>query len=162
MNEQQAGVFQALIRRNRVAALGTLHGGAPFVSMVPFAVTADGGAFAIHVSRLSTHTHDMLRDPRVSLLVMDREAEEQSAQAVPRVTIQGEAVQAFNGSEEAEACRDAYIGRFPEAAPLLEFGDFSFFAITPKSARLVAGFAQATSLQAEQVAEALRSLRASG
>ncbi len=160
MNEQQASVLQALIRTNRVAALGTLRGGAPFVSMVPFAVTADGAAFAIHVSRLSTHTHDMLRDPRVSLLVMDREAEGMPAQAVPRVTITGEAAQAMNGTEECEACRAAYIARFPDAAPLLEFGDFSFFAITPKSARLVAGFAQATSLQAEALVDALRSHRA--
>lgn len=158
MNEQQRGVFRELLVRTRVAALGTLHGGAPFVSMVPFAITASGEALTVHVSRLATHTHDMLRDGRVSVMVMGRERDDTPAQAVPRVTLQGEAVQTLNGTEEWEACRAAYLGRFPEAAPLLEFGDFSFFAIHPKGARLVAGFAQAVSIRHEELMPELQSL----
>jgi len=34
-----------LVRSRTVAALGTLHAGAPFVSMVPFAVLPEGDAF---------------------------------------------------------------------------------------------------------------------
>jgi putative heme iron utilization protein len=148
--------LRALIDDQPAAALGTLHGGAPFVSMAPFAVTHDGACFAIHVSRLATHTQDMLQDARVSLMVMQRKSDGVLAQALPRVTIQGEATQALNGTEEWKACRTAYLQRFPEAAPLLDFGDFSFFAIRPNSARFVAGFARAMTIPAEALVEALR------
>jgi putative heme iron utilization protein len=147
-----------LVRGRAVAALGTLHAGAPFVSMVPFAVLPEGDAFVIHVSRLAAHTRDMIDDPRVSLLVTQAEAEGVAAQALARVSIQGEARAMEPGSEEARACREAYLARFPEAAPLTGFADFSFFAIRPSSARFVAGFAQASSVTAETLAKALRGI----
>ena len=149
--------LSGLVHGRTVAALGTLHAGAPFVSMVPFAVLPEGDAFVIHVSRLAAHTRDMIDDPRVSLLVMQPESEGVAPQALARVSIQGEAREMERGSEEARACREAYLARFPEAAPLTEFADFSFFAIRPAGARFVAGFAQATSVTAETLAKALRS-----
>jgi hypothetical protein len=154
--DRALAALAGLLRGRTVAALGTLRAGAPYVSMVPFAVLAGGDAFVIHVSRLATHTKDMLDDPRVSLLVMQAEGEGVPAQALARVTILGEAREMEKGSEEARASREAYITRFPEAQPLTEFADFSFFAIRPSGARLVAGFAQAMSVTAETLAKALR------
>jgi len=145
-----------LVHSRTVAALGTLHAGAPFVSMVPFAVLPEGDAFVIHVSRLAAHTRDMIDDPRVSLLIVQPESEGVAPQALARVSIEGEAREMEQGSEKARACREAYLARFPEAAPLTEFADFSFFAIRPSRARFVAGFAQATSVSAETLAKALR------
>jgi hypothetical protein len=60
------------------------------------------------------------------------------------------------GSGEEQACREAYRARFAEAAPLLEFGDLSFFAIPPSKARLFAGFPQAMTVTAATLAEPLR------
>jgi putative heme iron utilization protein len=159
MSEERNRALAALaglVSSRTVAALGTLRAGAPYVSMVPFAVLPGGDAFVIHVSRLATHTKDMLGDPRVSLLVMQTEGEGVPAQALARVTILGEAREMQKGSEEARACREAYLARFPEAEPLTEFADFSFFTIRPSEARLVAGFAQAMSVTAETLAKALR------
>ena len=155
MSPEHAAQLAALIRRRKAAALGTLHAGAPFVSMVPFAVVPGGTAFVIHVSRLAAHTKDMLGDPRVSLLVMQAEGEGVDAQALARVSIQGEARELAKGSGEEREARGAYLARFPEAAPLTEFGDFSFFAIRPAQARFVAGFAQAMSLGADTLAGVL-------
>lgn len=143
------------MRSRATGALGTLHEGAPFVSMVPYAVLPDGAAFVIHVSRLAAHTKDMLADARVSLLVTQPEGEGAAAQALARVSIQGEAREAAKGSDEERDCRAAYLARFPEAAPLTEFGDFSFFALRPAQARFVAGFAQAMSLTGESLAKLL-------
>jgi putative heme iron utilization protein len=145
----------ALVRRRETAALGTLHAGAPFASMVPFAVLPDGSALVIHVSRLAGHTKDMLADARVSLLVTQPEGEGVAAQALARISVQGEARELAKGSDEESACRGAYLARFPEAAPLTEFGDFSFFAIRPLQARFVAGFAQAMSLTGETLGRIL-------
>lgn len=160
MSPEHARQLAALVRRRSSAALGTLHDGAPFVSMVPYALLPDGSAFVIHVSRLAAHTKDMLADPRVSLLVAQPEGEGVAAQALARVSVQGEAAEAAKGSGEEGACRDAYLARFPEAAPLTGFADFSFFAIRPAQARFVAGFAQAMSLTGEGLARVLAAPRA--
>ncbi len=90
MNEDLIGLREILTSR-KVAALGTLHGGAPFVSMVPFALLEDGSAFLIHVSELSAHTQDMLTDSRVSLLITEFESAETLPQALARVTVLGQA-----------------------------------------------------------------------
>jgi len=88
LSPEHAAQLADLVGRRRAAALGTLHAGAPCVSMVPYAVLADGSAFVIHVSRLAAHTKDMLADPRVSLLVMQPEGEGVAAQALARVAVQ--------------------------------------------------------------------------
>jgi putative heme iron utilization protein len=155
LSPEHAAQLAALVHHRKAAALGTLHAGAPFVSMVPYAVTRDGDALLVHVSRLAGHTKDMLADPRVSILVTQPEGEGVDAQALARVSIQGEARELAKGSADEREARGAYLARFPEAAPLTEFGDFSFFAIRPAQARFVAGFAQAMSLTGESLAKVL-------
>lgn len=155
MTPEHAARLASLVQGRTAAALGTLHAGAPFVSMVPYAVLPDGTAFVIHVSRLAAHTKDMLADPRVSLLVMQAEGEGVAAQALARVSVQGEAAEMAKGSEPERACRNCYLARFPEAEPLTDFGDFSFFAIRPVQARFVAGFGQAMSVTGETLARLL-------
>lgn len=162
MSPEHAAQLAALVHSRETGALGTIHGGAAFVSMVPYAVLPDGRAFAIHVSRLAGHTKDMLADARVCLMVTQPEGEGAAAQALARVSIVGEAREAAKGSAEERECREAYLARFPEAAPLTEFGDFSFFAIRPSQARFVAGFAQARSISGASLAQALRGPASSG
>ncbi len=98
----------------------------------------------------------MLADPRVSLLIAEPERAGVSPQALPRVTVLGTARRLSGDSPEQAVARDAYLARFPDAAPLFGLGDFSLFAITPTSVRWVAGFAQARSLTPAAVAQAVR------
>jgi len=70
MNPGYAQTLRELLRAQQVAALGTLHKGHPYVSMVPFAMLPGGTGFVIHVSQLAAHTKDMLLSPHVSLLVV--------------------------------------------------------------------------------------------
>ncbi len=134
-----------------VAALGTLHDGGPFVSMVP-AAPEPGRGFLIHVSRLASHTRDLEADPRASLMWMAPLDAEADPLALPRVTVPclAEPVP----EDEAEAAARAYLARFPQAEPLVGFGDFGFWRLRPESARLVAGFGRARNLDAAQVLEA--------
>ena len=155
MSPEHAAKLRALVHGRTAAALGTLHEGAPFVSMVPFALLSDGSAFVVHVSGLAGHTKDMRMDARVSLLVMQAEGEGTDTQALARVSVQGEAKECPRGSPEEAAARAAYLARFPEAEPLTSFGDFAFFAIRPVQARFVAGFAQAMSATGETLAKVL-------
>ena len=154
MNADQARALRDLVRDQEIAALGTLHGGEPFVSMVPYALSADAAGFFIHVSGLASHTKDMLASSRVSLLIVARDAD--SAQSRARVTIQGDARQLAHDSAEYAAARACYLTRFPHTAHIFELGDFSIFAVHPVSARVIGGFAQAFSVGGESLAGALR------
>ena len=154
MNEEQARALRDLVREQTIAALGTLHKGEPYVSMVPYALAASGAGLFIHVSRLAAHTGDMLVSPRVSLLIVARSGD--SPQSRARVTVQGDARPLGAGSAEYTAAKACYIARFPESAGIFELADFSMFRIAPATVRVVGGFAQAFSLGAESFARALR------
>ena len=127
MKDEQASILRELLASRKTAALGTLHSGAPYVSMVPFALLADGSGFVVHVSRLAAHTNDMLTDPHVSLLIAGAEQPNASPLAIPRVTVLGSARQISHNSPEYFACKEAYLTRFPDAAPMFNLGDFSLF-----------------------------------
>ena len=146
MNAMQAEALRQLLERQEVAALGTLHNGEPFVSMVPYALVPLGRGFVIHVSRLATHTKDMETHAGVSLLVMDERAPEVPPQALPRVTVQGQAQRCAPDSPLYAHAQQAYLARFPDSAQMFGFADFSLFVIEPRSLRVVGGFAQAWSV----------------
>ncbi|MBP7619219.1 MAG: pyridoxamine 5'-phosphate oxidase family protein [Geothrix sp.] len=138
-----------------IAALGTLHEGAPFVSMVPVVPAPGGSGFLIHVSRLAQHTRDLVADARMSLLFTAPLTEDQDPLALPRVTLQGVAEAIAADSGEYEQAAEAYLARFPQAEMTLGLGDFSFFRLRPATGRLVLGFGRALSLDAAQIQAAL-------
>jgi hypothetical protein len=153
MNSQRAQLLRDLLASQPIASLGTLQKGEPFVSMVPFARVAGSADLLIHVSRLAAHTGDMLASPRVSLMVMAADAG--TAQSRARVTLQADAQVLESASPEYTTAKAAYLARFPDAAQIFELGDFSMFRLRPVSARVVGGFAQAFSADAEGIAAAL-------
>jgi hypothetical protein len=86
--------------------------------------------------------------PGVSLLVMDERSPEVPPQAVPRVTVQGEARRCGPEDPLYAGAREAYLSRFPNSQEMFGFADFSLFVIAPQSLRVVGGFAQAWSVTA--------------
>jgi putative heme iron utilization protein len=154
MNSDFAFVLRQLVRGRNIAALGTLHSGKPFVSMVPFAVDA-GGRVLIHISQLAAHTRDILKNPDVSLLIAEPETPEKMPQMLARVTLQGRARLLDSDAKNYPQARAAYAERFPDAASLFEFSDFKLFAIRPLSARVIAGFGQAVTISAEEFKSAI-------
>lgn len=156
MKGEQALQLHALVTGRSTAALGTLHSGAPYVSMVPFAILDDASGFVIHVSLLAAHTRDMLADPRVSLLITGPETSNMSAQALPRLTVLGAARQIASTAPDYLKARQVYLERFPESAPIFTLGDFSLFLIEPDELRWVSGFAQARTLSTKAFAKAVR------
>ncbi len=81
-----------LLNRCRIGALGTMRDGGPFVSMTPVALAEDSSVFVVNVSRLAHHTQDMLKDARVSLMLMEGDSGEGDPQTLARLTICGEAI----------------------------------------------------------------------
>lgn len=157
MNASISDILRHLLVGRSLAAVGTLHEGRPFVSMVPFAAHLDAGRLrlVVHVSRLAAHTRDMHASPEVCLMVTAAESEETPPQAVARVSIS--AVAEFVPPEHPDhaALKAAYLAKFPDAAMLFQLGDFSIVVLEPTSSRLVAGFARAMTLPPEKLAEAI-------
>ena len=158
MNDELTFVLRELVHGRKIAALGTLHQGAPFVSMVPYAV-AKNSNFILHVSRLAAHTQDMLVNPDVSLLIAESETSQKMAQELARVTVQGQAQKLDGDSQKHNEARDVYLARFPDAASLFEFSDFNIFIVKPISVRLIAGFGRAVTITGDDFATALSQAR---
>jgi hypothetical protein len=137
--------LRGLISKERVAHLGTLRSGAPMVSMTLYLPERDFSAFYVHVSRLAWHTQDMTHDPRVALSIAETDDRRADPFTLMRVTIRGEAQRIEQGP------KDAWLGRFPEQAINFELADFSFWKITPRDARFVAGFGRIHNLSAAEL-----------
>lgn len=155
MDATEALALKTLLVNSPVATLATLHKGEPATSMVPYALLPDG-RFIIHVSRLATHTRDMLEHPAVSLLVMAAPANAETPLALPRVSVQGQAEPCAPDAPDCAQARAAYLAKLPEAEELFSFADFSLFLITPQFLRYVAGFGRAHTVTAERYAGLLR------
>jgi putative heme iron utilization protein len=111
-------------------------------SMTLYLPAPDFSAFFVHVSRLAWHTQDMLQDARVALSIAETDDRRADPFTLMRVTIRGEAAQLADGPKQA------WLARFPEQAINFQLADFSFWKITPRDARFVAGFGRIHNLSA--------------
>ena len=149
MDQASEQTLARIIRKTRVAALGTLHDGGPNLSMVAYAFAQDFSAFYIHVSKLGRHTADMENDPHVSLLITETDDRRADPQTLARVAIHGTAGIFPRSEPDYSFVKNIYLERFPEAAQLFSLGDFNIWKITPKGGRYVAGFGRAFNLLPE-------------
>jgi len=145
--ESQASLAR-LLTSQRIAHLATLRGGAPMASMTLFLPEADFAAFYVHVSRLAWHTQDMLQDPRVALSIAETDDGRADPFTFMRVSIRGDASQL---ARDNPALKARWLERFPEQAINFELADFSFWQITPRDARFVAGFGRIHNLSASDL-----------
>jgi hypothetical protein len=119
--------------------------------MVPFVVPAGETRLFIRLSALATHTADMPKHPRVSLLATAEAGAAASPRTLARVTLQADAQTLARAGAHYAAARAADLRRFANADETLELGDFSIMALQPVSTRLVAGFGGAFSLAGDSL-----------
>ena len=148
MDAETAAVLAGLLRKERIAHLATLRAGAPMASMTLYLPEADFSAFYVHVSRLAWHTQDMLQDPRVALSIAESDDGRADPFTLMRVAIRGDASQL---ARDNPALKARWLERFPEQAINFELADFSFWQITPRDARFVAGFGRIHNLSVEEL-----------
>lgn len=151
MDPEASSLLASLIRKERLAHLGTLRGGAPMVSMTLYLPERDFSAFYVHVSRLAWHTQDMLQDARVALSISETDDGRADPFTFARISIRGESVQLAGNQEEL---KKIWLARFPEQAINFELADFSFWNIAPRDARFVAGFGRIFNLSAADLKKA--------
>ena len=151
MDAETRRLLSALLRKERIAHLATLRGGAPMASMTLYLPDETFSAFYVHVSRLAWHTQDMLQDPRVALSIAETDDGRADPFTLMRVSIRGNATQL---PETDPALKSAWLARFPEQAINFELADFSFWRITPRDARFVAGFGRIHNISSNELSQA--------
>jgi hypothetical protein len=150
MDAETAVALANLLRKERIAHLATLRAGAPMASMTLYLPEPDFAAFYVHVSRLAWHTQDMLQDPRVALSIAETDDGRADPFTLMRVSIRGDASQL---ARDNPALKARWLERFPEQAINFELADFSFWQITPRDARFVAGFGRIHNLSASDLGQ---------
>ena len=116
--------------------------GAPSGSVVQTAADAQGAPL-LALSSLSSHTRELAADPRCSLTLL---APGFASMADARVTLACVATR-LEGDAAASA-RTTFLSTHADAF-WVDFGDFSWWRLTPSSARVVAGFGRAGSVDGE-------------
>ena len=146
-DDDARALARRLMTESRHAALATLTAdGAPFVTRIALAPDADGMPLTF-VSRLSQHTQALLADPRASLLLGEI-APKGDPLTQPRLTVQ---VAATPITDDEEKPRDTWLRHHPGARLWIDFPDFLFFRLLPRSGFLNAGFARAYKLDARDL-----------
>lgn len=112
------------------------HGGWPFGSLAPFALTARREPVFLF-SAIAEHTHNLVADARASLLVQDHRAFERPLEGA-RVTLMGRA-EMLEGRSRRDGL-DCYLGRFPEAEDWATAHDFAPFLLRIERVRWIRGF----------------------
>jgi putative heme iron utilization protein len=153
MDAEMRTALKNLLLKERIAHLATLRSGAPMASMTLYMPAPDFTAFWVHVSRLAWHTQDMQHDVRVALSIAETDDGRADPFTLMRVSIRGDATQTI----ENPSLKEAWLARFPEQAINFQLADFSFWKITPRDARFVAGFGRIHNLSAEELAAAAKS-----
>jgi len=139
MAPEDLTAVRELIQSERHGVLCTVHArraGWPFGSLAPYALTAERDPVFLF-SEIAEHTHNLLADPRASLLVQAREALDEPL-AGARVTLMGTAE-----SPEGRARRDAldrYLDRFPDSGSWATAHDFRPFLLRVEHVRWIRGF----------------------
>lgn len=118
--------------------------GFPGGSVVGFAPDELGRPVFVF-SGMSTHTQDLLADPRCSVTIASKEFK---GAADGRVNLMGKV--ALCDAEERDAMKAVYLAKHPGAF-WVEFGDFNFFIMDEiTDIRFVGGFARAGSITPEE------------
>jgi putative heme iron utilization protein len=142
-----ADIARSLLRKSRQGALATLMpvSGDPYCSLVNVASAHDASPILL-ISKLAVHTKNILADPRVSLMLDERGADD---------PLEGARVMVGGVAEEARDDKDVlwrrYLAAHPSAEMFAGLGDFAFFRILVKGVHLVAGFGRIVDLKPADV-----------
>ncbi|KAL3925147.1 MAG: hypothetical protein SGILL_000605 [Bacillariaceae sp.] len=98
---------------------------------------------------MSSHTVDILADPRCSVTVADKSFK---GAADGRVNLMG-TCERLKGEEDIAKAKEIYLQKHPGAF-WIEFGDFFFYRMEIEAIRFVGGFARAGTVSPEEYKEA--------
>jgi heme iron utilization protein len=141
---------KGLLRTTRAGSLATIdrNTGYPFASLVNVATDVDGAPLIL-VSRLSTHTANLEKDGRASVLLASTGKGDPLAH--PRLTLLGTFSRIPRDNPQEARVRRRFLARHPKSELYVGFADFSFWRLDVVAAHLNGGFARAADLTAAEV-----------
>lgn len=110
--------------------------GFPFGSAVPYCLNEEGWPLIL-ISQIAQHTKNLQADPRCSLLVAERDADD--VQATGRLTVLAEA-RVLTDPAAVETAAGRYNHYFPESRDYHRVHDFEFWVLQPVRWRYIGGF----------------------
>ena len=131
----------------------------PHISRIQLSTDVDGTIITL-ISTLSAHTKCIVANPRAALLI--GEPGKGDPLAHPRISVPIVATAVEHGSADYLRIRNSHLQHYPKAELYVDFGDFSFFKLTPQSAALNGGFGKAYELSKEEVIEAIMTAKIEG
>lgn len=145
-----AQMSRALMRTGLKGALATIEAGSghPYVSLVTVA-TAMNGTPIVLISNLALHTKNAQKDPRASLL-FDGTSPQGDPLAGGRLSVIGQLEKIVDQSE-AQAVKQRFLARHPEAEMYAGFADFGFYGLRVERAHFIGGFGRIVDLKAEDL-----------
>ena len=117
-----------------LSTLSTALPGYPFGSVVPFCLDRHGQPIIL-IADLAQHYKNVAADPRVSLLVFDRTADDLQAHA--RLTLMADASRVAPDDTDAS---DRYYRYFPESRGYHRTHGFEFWRLEVRRIRYIGGF----------------------
>lgn len=154
MEEKDIQLLASLLIDGRVAALAVNIEGAPFASLVPFAMTPDFATALVHASSLALHSAGLTGDAPFSLLIHESDSDPEANPAqLARITLQGTVQPLDRTSTPYDLARDRYLDKFPKSQITFQLGDFTLYALRIESCRFVAGFGKAFDVALDQLAD---------
>ena len=135
--EKSGNAARSLMMSEYQGILSTLSveaQGYPFGSVTPYCFDRQGRP-VILISRIAQHTKNILADPKVSLIVMERDVDD--IQANGRVTYLGEAKQIAPDDTDT---MERYYRFFPDARDYHKTHDFDFYRLEFYRVRFIGGF----------------------
>lgn len=149
-DEEARRLARTLLRGARFGAIAVLEPGTghPSVSRVLLGTDIDGVPVML-ASTLAMHSRAVLTDPRCSILV--GEPGKGDPLAWPRLSVFADAERVKPDTESHSCIRSRFLRRHPRAGLYVDFADFSFYRLVPKSASLNGGFGRAYNILADDL-----------
>ncbi len=129
--------------------LATLGEEFPLASAVPLVVLDGWTDLLVHLSTLAAHTRNLLRNPRLALMLVEPDHPDKNPLALTRLVLEGSARPVDREDPKYAALARRFTDRFPEAAVTMSLMDFQLWRLAMRRAQLIAGFGQAYTALAE-------------
>lgn len=152
MERAELALLRSLLTGERLLALAVVVDGEPVAGVLPFLAEVGLDSLLVHVSGMARHSRGLSPGVRVSLAIHHPLGVDGDPLRAERLLADAR-VEAVS-TEQRRAIAAAWTAAFPSAAMTVGLGDFVFRRLRFESARLVAGFARASSVAARDYAAA--------
>tara|TARA_Y100000590_G_C15683566_1_gene1000724 strand:- start:138 stop:647 length:510 start_codon:yes stop_codon:yes gene_type:complete len=143
-----------ILKSMKTVILGTIDSNSnPNSSYAP-SVIDENGDFFIYISKLSKHTRNLLKNPAVSIMIIEDEEKSENIFARKRFTINAQSKEIIRDSDIWNEKILLMEKKFGESISFLKnLTDFYLFKLKPRDGLLVHGFARAFKFKGQHLDE---------